>query len=224
VADNNFIPAKDADFNNWLSNFATYALAHATALGLSTAQGETLQNDQTLWDAAYDAHLVEVQTAKVKTQSKNQTRKSATANLRALIRQLQANPNVTDEQRLALGIPVRKTGKTPVPAPSTRPVTEVERIEEFAHTLRIFDSASNKSAKPEGVELAEVRMKILPAGTPAPVDPSELDFAGTVSTTRMRHTFGASDAGKTAYYRLRWLNPRGEAGDWGPQTSATIAA
>jgi len=224
MAAKDYIPNSDANFSNWFSTFKTYALANLVALGISTGDSEAIDVDSAAFDAAYTAHLTELQTAKVKTEQKTLARKQAVALVRKVVKILQANPAVTDAQRLALGIPVRKTTKTPVSIPATRPLPEIEQIQEFTHTLRITDSESNKAAKPEGVDCAEVWLKIVPVGGAVPSNPSEFTFAGPATSSRVKREFSAEDAGKTAFYRLRWINTRGEAGDWGPQVAATIAA
>jgi hypothetical protein len=42
--------------------------------------------------------------------------------------------------------------------------------------------------------------------------------------TRTPYTveFEAADAGKTAYYMLRWISPRGETGPWSQTVTGTI--
>jgi len=67
-------------------------------------------------------------------------------------------------------------------------------------------------------------MKIVPAGGAVPSNPADFTFAGAATHNRIKREFNAEDAGKTAFYRLRWINTRGETGDWGPQIAATIAA
>ena len=40
----------------------------------------------------------------------------------------------------------------------------------------------------------------------------------------LRATFTSADAGKTAYYALRWVSTRGDKGPWSEPATATIAA
>jgi hypothetical protein len=49
-------------------------------------------------------------------------------------------------------------------------------------------------------------------------------LAGLDTATPYLKTFAGADAGKTAHYRLRWVNTRQEAGPWSPVYSATITA
>jgi hypothetical protein len=74
-------------------------------------------------------------------------------------------------------------------------------------------------AKPEDVMGAEISLKI---GEPEPLDPDEMRILALDTATPYVATFKGEDAGKTAYYRLRWVNTRGEKGPWSQLYSATI--
>ena len=50
----------------------------------------------------------------------------------------------------------------------------------------------------------------------------ELKFVGTDTASPHLIKFNGSDAGKPAYYWLRWVNKRGETGPWSVPVSATI--
>ena len=51
---------------------------------------------------------------------------------------------------------------------------------------------------------------------------SELHFLATDTRTRYVAQFDQADAGKTAYYWLRWENTKGETGPRSAMVSATI--
>jgi hypothetical protein len=160
-----YIPNNDAMYRSWLTNFQAYAAAHAAALGLSGDDtlfiGGSLQDFET----ADDAHVAAMANAKSKREAKDLTRRTGEVGIRGIVRKIQANPDVTDEQRAALGITVPKA-KTPPPPPTTRPLAEVENVEGLQHILRFSDSASGKHQKPEGVKGAEIYMKIVRRATP----------------------------------------------------------
>lgn len=224
MASKNYIPTKDADFANWLANLASYVATNYTALGLTVAQSEALAADKGEFDTAYNAHLVEIQTAKSKRQAKSERRDAAEATVRTLVKLMQANPAVTDVQRQAMNITVPDPTKTPAPPPTTYPVPQVKDIESLEHTLLVTDSATADRAKPDGVRGTEVWMTILAPGQPLPVDPSDLTLVDVTSTGKVVQAFAGADANKTAVYRMRYVNTRNERGPWGPQVSATIAA
>jgi hypothetical protein len=224
MANKSFVPAKDAQFKNWLSNFVTVASGSPADYGFTPAQITAITALATEFDNVYTARLEAKNNAKVATDAKNKARRDAAENARLLARLVQANPNVTDAQKTALGVTVPKSGKTPVPVPATQPIGRVDDIEEMMHIMRISDSATNKAAKPDGVDGTEIWMKIVDAGAPQPIDPDELAFVGFATGSKVTRSFEAEDVGKTAIYRLRYTNTKGQHGPWGPQFSATIAA
>ena len=111
-------------------------------------------------------------------------------------------------------------GRSPVPVPTTRPTISVDFSKEQQHTIHFSDGELSTRAKPAGVHGAEIWAKI---GGEAPVVDS--DFYFVIVDTASPHviTFNMSETGQKAYYRLRWVNKRGEAGPWSPMVSAVIA-
>ncbi len=55
-------------------------------------------------------------------------------------------------------------------------------------------------------------------------DPSALTFLGVDTRTPYLASFDGADAGKTAYYMLRWVSTTGEKGPWSETATATIGA
>ena len=89
------------------------------------------------------------------------------------------------------------------------------------HVIKVLDSENpNRRGKPQGVEGAEVWLKI---GT-EPLDPAEMTCVGMLTNHRFVSTFNGLDAGKKAFYRLRWFNRRSSKGPWSEVVAATIAA
>lgn len=219
-----YLPSRDADVPAWMDNFINYAGVNAAALGLTPAQVTDIGDLEASFVDALASHNAAQIAAKAARQDKDAKRKALFAATRALVNIVQHHPGVTDTQREALGISIPKGNKTPVPVPSARPDPDVAQIDELTHTLRIVNSDTNKTAKPDGVSGTEVWMKVVPAGQPAPVNPEDLDFAGFTTTAKFVRDFDGGDAGKTAYYRTRYLNTRGEHGPWGNQVAATVAA
>ena len=59
-------------------------------------------------------------------------------------------------------------------------------------------------------------------GTTPTASASELHDLATDTRPPYVAQFDAADAGKTAYYWLRWENTKGETGPWSAAVSATI--
>ncbi|MDR3653968.1 MAG: hypothetical protein P4L34_13485 [Paludibacter sp.] len=130
------------------------------------------------------------------------------------------NPKVSDGDRVRMGITVRTTTHTPVPPPSTMPVGSVDFSLRLQHTISFYDQASaHSNAKPEGVTGCEIYVKV---DGEAPKSVEEMNFQGTCSASPFEVKFDSSKAGKTAWYWLRWVNRKGEAGPWSTPISAMI--
>ena len=106
---NDFLPAKDAELGPWLANFLTVANANLTTLGLVAADITPI----TSGTAAYNLAYTGVESAKAAMKSavtgKDTGRKTITTAVRALVRKIQGNPNVTPQLKSALGINPRTT-------------------------------------------------------------------------------------------------------------------
>jgi hypothetical protein len=212
----------DADFSVFLQNFLTYASANLAALGLVAADLTPVQTANTAWGPAYSAHIAAQAAAQAAREQKDGARQAVEDALRPLVNQIQATPTVTDAQRQSLGITVRSTTRTAVGAPTTRPVATVDTSQRLRHTISFVDELTPSSrAKPDGVSGCEVWVKI---GTAAPVDPSELVYLATDTKTPYTAEYDGADAGKIAYYMLRWVSTRGERGPWSQTVSGTITS
>lgn len=216
-----YLPGPDADFENWVSNFVTYANANLAALGLVAADMAPITAAQTAFVNNLTAHLAAAAAAKSARQAKTDARATLTTNLRALVRRLQASPLVSDAERSSLGITVRGDN-APIGPPTTSPLVTVECGNRLQHVLRFVDAANpSRRAKPAGVMGVEIWSKV---GTAPPANESELRFVAVDTRAPYTLDFDLADGGKTAYYWLRWVNPTGERGPWSEQAAATIAA
>ena len=120
---------------------------------------------------------------------------------------------------------MRDTSPSPVPAPTTRPLTLVESGQRLTHNLRLVDESTlTRRARPKGVLGAEVWLTLIDAGQLAPTDPSALAFLTMAMKPSIRADFRSGDGGKTAVYMTRWVNTQGEKGPWSEIAMATVAA
>ena len=216
-----YIPAPDADFDNWQANtLIPYIAANKVALGVSDATVTALTGGQTAWAAAYAAHQSATATASSKRQDKDDARADYTALIRSTVGQMQKNPAVTDTQRAAMQITVPSGTHTPAPVPTTRPVGTVDTSQRLAHKIEFRDEATPTSrAKPAGVAYCELWLFV---GTTAPSGPDAMHLQGVDKSTPYLMEFDSTDGGKTAFWALRWVNTRGEHGPWSATVSGTI--
>lgn len=215
-----WIPSADTDLSAWVQNFLAYANANLAALGLTVADLADLQVAVTSWGSAYPAHVAAQTAAASARQHKDGVREEIETALRPLVNRIQAAPSVTDAHREGLGITVRATTRSAVGAPTTRPVSTVDTSQRLRHTIAFVDELTPTSrAKPNGVSGCEIWVKV---GNAPPADPTELGYLATDTRTPYVAEFDGADAGKTAYYMLRWVSTRGETGPWSQTVSGTI--
>ena len=215
-----FIPPSDADFDSWLQNFVSYVAANAAALGASPAEVTALQGVQTDWDAKYPASNTAFAASLAATQAKTDSRIAGEAFIRPFVGRLQSNPSVTDAQRQSLGITVRSTTRTAVGPPASKPVASIDPSQRLRHTIAFVDELTPTSrAKPDGVQGCEIWTKV---GDPVPAGPNDVHYLALDTRTPSVAEFDAADAGKTAYYMLRWISTRGEPGPWSQTVSGTV--
>ncbi len=219
-----YIPGPDAEFDAWQQNFVAYANANLAALGLVAGDMAPITAAQTTWTAAYPAHVSAQAAAESATAAKDGARVSYVFQLRLLVKQLQASPEVDDAERAALGITVPDPG-APIGPPTSRPVVNVECGQRLQHTIHFSDEATpTRKAKPAGVLGAEIWVDVVAIGQPTPTDPAAFSFIALDTRTPYTLDFAGADGGKNAHYLLRWVNPTGEKGPWSETASATISA
>lgn len=217
-----YIPPADGDFNTWVGNYVTYAVANKTALGISTTDADALTAAHTAWNSAFGALLSAQAAAQTATTLKDTKRGLIEALVRTITGQLQKNPAVTDAQRQSLQITVSDGTRTPAAIPTTKPVLKVDTSQRLQHTIAFTDESTPTSrAKPAGVMGCELWVKV---GDPAPAGPDDCDFLALATRTPDREDYEAADGGKSAYYMGRWVNTRGQKGPWSAMVKATIAA
>ncbi len=217
-----YIPAADAAFDSWGTNFVNYITANFAALGLAAADIVAVGTAQATWAVAYPALAAAQSAAQASRQTKDDTRMALETEIRSLTRLLQASPAVDDAERAAMGITVPDTVATAAAVPATRPLVTVDTSQRLRHVIGFADEATpTRKAKPKGVMGAEIWVKI---GDPPPTDPNELSFLSVDSRTPYTADYPGADGGKTAHYMLRWVNTNGDKGPWSETASATIGA
>jgi len=103
---NDYIPARDSEFQNFSNNFAKQATEHQADLFLTVEQTAKLTTSSTDFDAKYDAHLLAQNAAEAATGDKNESRKSFEKEIRSIAGIIQANPDIPNNLREILGLPV----------------------------------------------------------------------------------------------------------------------
>jgi hypothetical protein len=214
-----FVPKKDVLFKDWASTLILYAQQHLAAFNIQDAVFQPLLASQAAFEAAYTKAL-DPNRGPVDVAEKNRTRSAFEKALRDFIKAfLEYSPFVSDADRDQMQIPIHDTTHTPVPPPETFPEYDCDTSIPNRISLHVWDAASKRKAKPEGVHGAEIRWEMREEAPLKAEDLSNSDFS-----TRTPHTFEftGDKQGKRVYFCLRWENPKGEKGPWGAITSAII--
>jgi hypothetical protein len=215
-----YIPVKDLEFNVWQDRLVLKLTPNITIWGILPADFAVVKEKQTNWIEAFSAASSKKNRSTPDVAAKNETRAIYEKEIRKFVAQwLSNNPKVTNSDRESMGLPLPDDSRTPAPVPSTRPAGRIDFSQRMQHVVHFKNETGTGKAKPEGVHGCEIWVKI---GTEAPKIASELQFLATCTRSPYKKDFESSDAGKTAWYWLRWVNTRGEQGPWSLPVSAMI--
>lgn len=215
-----YIPRSDAEFDRWQQTLLQHLGKDKAKYNVADATLTALGDAQTGWTNALNNHTNAQANAEAMRQAKDTARREFEAQLRAQARQVQNSPATTDADRAALGLTVPSTSRTPVAAPTTRPVAQVDTSQRLRHTISFTDEQTPTTRrKPDGVRGCEIWVKV---GDPAPTDPAQLRFLALDTASPYVAEYDGAHANQIAHYMLRWLSSRGEHGPWSQTVSATI--
>jgi len=220
-----YMPRPDGDFAAWAGHYYDAVKKWWDAQGLDANDLKPLETALAEWAKDYPAHVAAQAQAEGARQTKDAARRELERQVRPIANFIQTYPKTTNADRATMGITVRDLSNTPAQTPRTRPLVIVDTGTRLQHSLRLVDeSTPTRRARPAGVLGAEVWVKLVDAGTPAPTDPAALSFLTMTTKTAFATDYPAAAGGKTAVYMLRWVNTRGEKGPWSDPHPATVAA
>jgi hypothetical protein len=213
-----YIPKKDSELVAWSANFTAKVSAKAKDWEIPADEVAALQ----VADASYASLQKEVDSparTAISVAEKNKARKVLEAKIRRLAGFRLKNPVITDAERISLGLHVRDTKPSAIPAPASRPELDVDVLDVRRLQIVFYDMGSVSKAKPYGVSGAVVAYAVLDA-PPANSDA----LTRIVVATRTPHVleFTEQERGKSVYLAICWLNRRGQRGPWSAIKSAIV--
>lgn len=215
-----YIPKSTAARADWLDNFVTTVAADKVKFNLSDPEVAELTDANSTLQTAISELAEALDNYNAKLAAKNQAESAAVSKARIRAQQIQANPNITDAERAKLRLTLRDTEPTPMSAPQSFPIVVIDNSKRLRQTLTYFDSNTPTSrARPVNASGAEVSRYI---GETPPTGPEQFQRLDESRRSPFTVEYTGADAGKTAYYMLRWVNSRGEKGPWSETVSATI--
>jgi hypothetical protein len=215
-----YMPAKQAEQVQWARNFSTLLNAAGANYGTTPAQAVAFSavfgNAQLAFNQAQDPTT----RTKAAVQLKNDTLKAMKAMAADLVSIIQGTSTVTNEQKVLLGITVRKDRPSPRPAPGTEPYLTVEQVKQ-RNVLIGLQGTKDKRSKAVGAVSANVFKYV---GPTAPFDIKDWTFVATTTKSQLEIPFGPSATGDTVWITAFWVGSRGESGPASKPVSVNLPA
>lgn len=213
-----FPPRGDLALKNWATPFSALITLQPTVYSLTASDATALANLLTDYSAKLTIATTPATRTKSSIAAKDQAKKSLAAKCASFSRIITSLPNLSDAQRIDLGLNPRDL-PSPVPVPASAPLVSV--TPDGVVTLK---SEPTRRGKPQGVNGAVIFTKVQPAGQPAPATPAEAAFNMLVTRTRFPLPITEADDTKKLYVLAQWFNERGELGPVSNVAVTTIAA
>ncbi|MGP1681402.1 MAG: hypothetical protein ACTS8S_03630 [Giesbergeria sp.] len=215
-----YIPATDGGLEAWALNFDTLITAAPTTYGLTAPQAATYAGLYSAWNAAYIAATTPSTRTKPAVAAKDSARLALVDYSRELGMIVQAWPSITPTLLGDLGLTVRDTTPTPIPAPTTVPLVSILAGTNLALTVRYADELTPSARKkPFGATAIELWAKV---DDVPPVSPADTSFLGLYTRNPIALAFGGGDGGKLCTIYGRWVTRRGLVGPWSLPASMTV--
>lgn len=218
--------SSDAETLAWLQNFRDQIVDSPITYGLTSADATDLDTAVTAFRDAWDLAGVEGRTA-VNPGSYTQpnraamyaARNNALSIARPFAVQIQANPGISDEDKLDAGVVPRNFNRNPLFVPSTAPVISFLQAGIGTHLLAFADETTPSSKrKPFGAAALQLFVGLGSGSLPV----NDLRFYQQFSRNPSVVAFDPGDAGQTATYAARWVGRRGDTGPWSASITATV--
>lgn len=210
-----YIPTTDALLVPWLDNFSALITADPTAYGFTSGDASSLDGLVSTYETAYSAAIAGATRGPTTVAIKDAARANVVGRSRQLAILIQANPSITEAQKTALGVTVRKTTRTPVVAPTTSPLLSFVAATPGQHTLRMADQMTPAArTKPFGVIALQLNVWIYTPITPPPPPgpPSPPSMTLIVTKNPFAVNFDSTQARMVAYYLGYWQTRTGLLG------------
>jgi hypothetical protein len=222
MADTSYIPAKDADFRNWATVFASSLSANPALFMMTPAEAAGVQDAVDNFVAAYQIAITPETRTKQTIIDKDDARSICESLCRQYAILIKENAGITDGDKVNAGVRPVNPDREPIFCPTTPPLLNILGNLPGTQTLRFSDSTTPDSkAKPFGASELQLFLAI---GTEEPAPISSAQFYGKFTRNPIEVDFTEADDKKTATYYARWASQRGEVGPWSLPVTMTIAA
>jgi hypothetical protein len=215
------IPVKDVDFNISQKVIVSKSDQNRTDWGLDSEWlDDKVLPEQAEWETAWLAYEDPATRTPIINFTKAEKRKKFEKTLRQLVKILQSNIHVTDDDLRAMSIVIPSSSRTPAKVATTYPDYDIDSSTIRWLRIIFYDQGQKRSkARPEGQRCAIIKWIV--SNIP-PTSINDLTNTKSNTSTPFSLEFDESDRGKTVYFCLCWENTRGERGPWSEIQSAII--
>jgi hypothetical protein len=218
-----YVPSNDAEFDVWFNNLVEYVLAKVMTskpewVHIPVAEAELLSAAYTAWHTAYQPTLKPHTPAQ--TLAKDEARAEAVAVIRPFVGQWLMWKQVSDQQRLDMGLHNPAPRREHIPAPATVPELSPRAGNPRQVVVPYRDKGVDRKGKPADVHGIEVRWAILDH---PPADVKDLVNSAFDTNSPLMLEFEEHDRGKRVYMAGLWeIEREGIKGQPGEIVSAIV--
>lgn len=217
-----YIPQSDPRALAWARTFSNGINADPAAFHIEPAEAAELALLVEQFAAAYRLARDPDTRTRPAVSRKNDARDLMKAKIRILARRIQGQAQLSDSQRMALGLNPLDVPSSPWPAPASQPKVSLSPLGARRSRVRLHDPAEpGRTGKPSRVTGAHLWVSY---GAQPPADASACTFLGTVTRTRAVVSHPADKTNTTAWIMAQWVNARGQAGPLSIAAPVSVAA
>ena len=221
-----YIPKTDAEFDEWLRNFAANDGPVATVLGIAPSFVTAVTDAYADWQVKYVAHQTAQNAARTAFENKDVSRDLGKGVARVLAGMFQKHPDMTNGQRATLKITVPDTELTPRPTISTVPIVGFKTLRGgvLEVAVRVEEDQTRPSMHP-AADAVECKYILVPVGEVPPDRPGACPESQASKKAQFQIHAGIENAGKRFYGFFRWANQSNPAnnGPWSDAQTVVIS-
>jgi len=218
--DSDYIPSNDTKLLEWAKLLLAYVALHFE-------RWRIMEPSEELQALIVDYSLkMEVMKnpnfGRIDVKEKNLAKDKLVKELRGLVQGFIAkNPNVTEADKLSMGLRVYDK----IPTPALDPVGLATATISFPSSMQLIlniKDVEETQNDPRTYYGYRIYYDLYAANDTPPGSGLDLHHSRFTRRKKERFTFLPSDIGKTAYFSIRFENRKGKAGPWGPMISSLI--
>jgi hypothetical protein len=215
---NSPLPTTDAGLSDWCANADPILTSYPAIHGLTTAPVAQFHTEYLAFDAALAVLNVPATRTPVAVTVKTLAKAALLADIREMVRIIEACPTVNDEMRRALMINIRKP-RAVIPAPAEAPELDILSVTGRTVRCRVHGAQANRRGKPEGVAGVAFFSFV---GENAPLDASQWKLEGSSTRTTFDLSFPQNQPGDKVWLMACWYNPRLQQGPTCPAAATNL--